>query len=360
MEPLLAEDPIPSAPSDVEEVEKTPNTFSLSAFQDSTLLYPQMRPDSAYVQKPYDERTKDQEQTNRITGTINFVPTQEFEDFTKELEIADSIKAKHHTSSAPNWVQLVGIKLQKMIGDRTPKSPTMKIDDPAFYQKYFNNKYAVRSPLALNPEYTSPSAHILKRAMCLNQSAGLLAAQGLSNVNSLQLSNIGLGIMDFRIHQRSAADMKKMFTDLRKLSDAGFSAKSFDAKLWSLQNISAAYNERLEDIIEHFEMCPSDIVSAGMPASQLHTIGVKMNHLVEDPNLFHLIVASGFNPQAFVQHYNATPRQFFDSSGVCLLNPSQTKFLKYMNDWNGKNLAAAGFDQFEISAFRGKKRLRGH
>jgi hypothetical protein len=360
METLISKDLQPSAPTDAEVDAVQPTTFSFSEFVGPERIYPQMQPDSAYVQKPYEERLSDKAQTHRIAGTIDFVPTQEFEEFEQNLQSADQLKAKYRTTSEPNWVQKVGVQIQKLVGDRSPKSPALTIDDPAFYQKYFNNKFAVRSPLALNPEYTSPTAHILKRAMCLNQPAELLAGQGLHNVNSLQLSSIGLGMMDFRIHQRSAADMKKMFTDLDKLSDAGFNAKSFDAKLWSLHNICAAYNERPENVIEHFEMCPSDIVAAGVPANQLHTYGVQMNHLVTDPNFFQLIVASGFTPQKFVEHYNAIPRQFFDASGACLLNPAQANFLGHMHDWKTDNLIEAGFEKIDISAFRGKKRLRGH
>lgn len=359
MEPLLS-NVQPSAPSDADVAAVEPSTFSLAAFQDSKLIYPQMQPDSAYVQKPYEQRLNDQAQTHRISGTIDFAPTAEFKDFEKALTIADELKAVHHTTSNPNWVQKLAIQAQKLIGDRSSKSPTLKIDDPLFYQKYFNNKFAVRSPLALNPEYTSPTAHILKRAMCLNQSADLLAAQGLCNANSLQLSNIGLGIMDFRIHQRSAADMKKMFTDLDRLSDAGFNAKSFDSRLWSLENICNAYNEQPENVIEHFDMCPSDIVAAGVPANQLHKYGVKMHHLASDPNFFQLIVACGLPPQKFVQCYEAIPRQFFDPSGVCLLNPTQAKFLGHMHDWKAENLEQAGFEKFDITAFKGKAKLRSH
>ena len=358
-EPVQIIKDVPSAPPEVESI--APTTFSMSLFSESPQpVYPDMHTTTKYVQKTYEERITDKEQTNRITGTVEINTTPELNNFSAELAKADALKSSVASPKEPNWVQGLVLGLQSRVGDRTPKTPVMRINDPDFYQKYFNGNYTVRTPMALNPEYTAPGTHLLKRAMSMGQPATMLAASGLSNVNSLQLQNIGLNILDFRILGRSASDMQTMFTSLDKLEEAGFCAKSFDAVKWSLEKIASAYNSTPFDVAEHFKMIPSDFVAAGVTPSELDTFGVKINHLVTDPNFFKILVAAKLTPEQFMQKFDATPRSFFNQSGQCILRPQQTEMLRHINGWNEKALVAAGFESTEIKALKGETLLREH
>lgn len=348
---------LPSAPSDL--VEPSPD-FSLSSFTSTTSQYDQLfRPD-VYVQKGFEERELDKSRAMRITGDVDFTPTAKLTEFKEEIEHLDRLREPLTVSSKPNWLQSLISIGQKITAEKTETPPELQISAPDFYQNYFVDGVKTKNIMTFNPEFTSPEQHLLKRAMACQISAKELAGSGLLNVNSLQLSKLGIMMMHFRLAGRTPSDLKTMFTTVENLESAGFTAESFDSKLWTLKGIAAAYGKTTTEIACHFQMPPSSILNAGIPVKELADVGVKMKHLAEDPALFKVIMASRVPPQTWMKTFDAVPRQFMKDDGTSKLNKEQISYLADYADWTDSNLKKAGFSDVEIGALKGNVTLRVH
>jgi hypothetical protein len=353
----------PSAPNELEEeeapVEPSPE-FSLSSFSSTNTSsnYPMLHSPDVYVQKGYEERLADRERTNKITGGIDFTPTDDLKGFEQSITQLDKLKEKTVPDKTPNWLKSLVSFGQKMTGDVTESPPELQISDPAFYHQYFVNGVSTRSPLALNPEFTSPTEHLLKRAMSLGAPVKDLTGSGMLNLNSLQLANLGLMMMHFRVNKRTPSDLRALWNTTKHLEEAGFTAKSFDSNFWSLQAIANAYGCSQIDIASQFNMSPSDMLTAGVPFSELRNMNIAMEHLTSDPHFFKLIVASKMKPRQFIEYFDATPRNFFNEDGKPRLNVDQVTYLGHTQQWNRSNLTDAGFTVQEANAFLGNTPLR--
>lgn len=350
----------PSAPTEQDELAEPSSDFSLSSFQSNTSQYEQLFRPEVYVQKGYEERELDKSRAMRITGDVDFTPTEKLTEFKEEIEHLDKLREPLTVSSKPNWLQSLISIGQKITAEKTETPPELQISAPDFYQNYFVDGVKAKNILTFNPEFTAPEQHLLKRAMVCQVSAKELAGSGLLNVNSLQLSRLGIMMMHFRLAGRTPSDLKTMFNTVENLENAGFTAESFDSKLWTLKGIAAAYGKTTTEIACHFRMPPSSILNAGVPAKELADVGVKMKHLAEDPALFQVIMAARTSPQNWMKTFDAVPRQFIKDDGTSKLNKEQISYLADYADWNDINLKRAGFSEAEIDALKGNVALRVH
>jgi hypothetical protein len=332
-------------PDDEEPVIPVPDITARIAELTAGPVYESLHSDTYKARSPLQV-----EEFKRIETAVNPQPQD-----TRALQAFEAALVPYEDHLAPvqvhyNWLHSLVDSIRTKFKERPHRRFVALRTDKDVQQFFFQNSLGERREQPFNPQFlVDRESSRIAKLISYSAPAPVLKQAGLWNLTAKQLAEHGLVVQDLRNYRRPASELPELFDDLVRLEAAGFSRHNFDAVLWSLQDVAAAYYAPLLRVANHFTMTVRDLLAANVAPADLPALNVRMEHIMQDHQPFELLLALRMNPIELQQLFGLHPGHLLHpETQECLLSSLHFDFLHTYAGWNDENLRTVGFTDAQM------------